>query len=694
MSIFTSITKHFSVTAIERNSIVTITGIKAQMLVKDFCKAWETTSVSTYMFNKVGIDSITFYSFFVPDIVYALYKMRVNRELFTSIKVIDQIILELKTKTWFANSFKTFPSKLDYDKLTEMTFTLMPHQLESLQAYDVKTQKMDLRGYLLAADVGTGKSVSSTALAICLNPDVIIVVCPKFIIDSVWVDVVQTQFNGKKSYWKSNGTAELTKGYDFYIFNFEAIDKALEFFKNKRYTNPVIILDESHNFNSGKSLRTNLYLEMCKVSKSNNIIHCSGTAVGIAGAEMIPLFRALDKYFIPKVEERFKRIYKRSATRALEILNNRLGLISHKVDKSAVLTLTEPIRTEIKIKLPNAEKYTIDAVRSEFIRYTELHTKLLEKDMPIYENIYNEAIEVYKKTIKSPQEQKEFDVYVKYITEIRGGYDARYMSELSLYCNNFEKNKICPTLSSELNKKFKEAKSIWKYPNLVVLGRFLGNVLGRLRIELHSELVEHSGIDEIVRNSIKKTIVFSDYVDTIQTAKKYFEDRGFKPLVVSAETNKDVFSILEKFKSIPELNPLLATIKSLSTGVTLVVANTVIYLNMPFRSRDYTQSMARVHRYGQDTQVYLYDIILDTGDVPNLSTRLMDILTESEENVSAILGTKPIAKSTIQELENNVEEGVSLEWLIETEETTHMSIDDLLEYNTENLIDTNSILNW
>ena len=217
---------------------------------------------------------------------------------------------------------------------------------------------------------------------------------------------------------------------------------------------------------------------------------------------------------------------------------------------------------------------------------------------------------------------------------------AFYSSEVYAamkWCNAYEKNKLIPTLPSDLQKKFKKSKGIVKYLPLVINGEFLGGVLGKLRAELHSALIEHSGIDDLVRNADKKTICFSNFVDTIQVAKRYFEGRGFMPLVISAETNHDVFAILNTFKTSNVANPLLATIQSLSTGVTLVCANVCIFLNQPFRSFEYEQASARVFRIGQDTQVYLYDLMLDTGTVGNLSTRMSEIQTWSKDQSDVIL---------------------------------------------------------
>ena len=75
----------------------------------------------------------------------------------------------------------------------------------------------------------------------------------------------------------------------------------------------------------------------------------------------------------------------------------------------------------------------------------------------------------------------------------------------------------------------------------------------------------------------------------------------------------------------------------MSTGHTINEANTVIFLNVPFRSTDYEQASERCYRIGQDTDVYIYKLVLDTGDEPNLSTRMQDILSWSKDQFGQIV---------------------------------------------------------
>jgi superfamily II DNA or RNA helicase len=109
-------------------------------------------------------------------------------------------------------------------------------------------------------------------------------------------------------------------------------------------------------------------------------------------------------------------------------------------------------------------------------------------------------------------------------------------------------------------------------------------------------------------------------------------------MVIDGTNSKQVRALLDKFKADPSINPLIASTKVLSTGHTIVECNTVIFLNVPFRSVDYYQASDRVYRIGQDADVYIYKLILDTGSKPNLSTRMQDILQWSKEQFTQLIG--------------------------------------------------------
>ena len=107
-----------------------------------------------------------------------------------------------------------------------------------------------------------------------------------------------------------------------------------------------------------------------------------------------------------------------------------------------------------------------------------------------------------------------------------------------------------------------------------------------------------------------------------------------------AKTNNNLAKIIESFDKDPKLNPLIATYDSLSTAVPLVMADTMILINSPFRSYILDQAIARIHRLRQNNQVTIYQCRLDTGDETNISTRSFDIMQWSQKQVEEMTGIK------------------------------------------------------
>ena len=132
----------------------------------------------------------------------------------------------------------------------------------------------------------------------------------------------------------------------------------------------------------------------------------------------------------------------------------------------------------------------------------------------------------------------------------------------------------------------------------------------------------------------------------METAAEKLKALGYKPCLVYGETSKEVPQLLKQFREDKSINPLVATMQTLATGVTLTEANQVIFINRPWRDADYKQSSDRVYRIGQDTECYIYTLTLDTGEEPNLSTSMKDILDWSKEMSEAIVdGTRGFAFS-------------------------------------------------
>jgi len=529
----------------------------------------------------------------------------------------------------------------------------------------------------------THNTITNYALGHCLGADTNVFVVPKNSVIDVWVKTANTLFkSGPVDYWHSLSGTEPVPGKKYYIVHFDYLEKFLEFAKRnignfgKVYTG----IDESHNFNE-ESGRTSFLIELIRVLNSKDTVHASGTPFKAIGSEAITLLSTICNDFTPEVKQAFKKIFGKEAKRANEILANRIGIVSFKVLKEEVETPGVDYHEE-KITITNGKDYTLASVREKMSAFIKDRLEFYRKGMPEYEKLYATCMELHVKSLNGRGVQ-DFNLYTSYIKQIRKGYDPVTMKDMVMFCNRYELKTIVPSLPDRYRKPFLNVRAIIKYVDLKVMGEALSQVLGKMRIQCHLDMLPKIPLDRIIDNAKSKTVIFTSYVEVVKELDRLLTQAGYKPILVYGETNKDLPAIVKKFAESEDTNPLIATFKSLSTAMPLVMANTLVFTNSPFREYERTQTIARVDRVGQVHRCDVFDVFLDTGEEPNVSTRSKDILQWSKEQVAAILGVK-----TPDDLE------ASLESLIENPSATlddgEKFIDQLREMMPEDAVDLSS----
>ena len=195
-------------------------------------------------------------------------------------------------------------------------------------------------------------------------------------------------------------------------------------------------------------------------------------------------------------------------------------------------------------------------------------------------------------------------------------------------------------LPPELARQWDEVKTIIKYPLLKIQGECLGLIVMGARIKCHVDMTSNLDLSALVNSTIKDTIIFSNYIQVCEAARINVTNRGYKPALVYGELSKYLNREVKAFIDNKDINPLITTYKSLSTGVPLINANVIIALDLPFRMYIFEQAVGRAWRVGQDSQVVVYIPSLDTGSVPNINQRNLDIISFFNEEVEALTGFK------------------------------------------------------
>jgi SNF2 family DNA or RNA helicase len=663
-----------------KNQII-VEGINLKLVYRDFEK-YIGSKMLYNILDKSGRWEMKFQKFYLPDMYHVVLELLNNdkfkrrivsrsklqklKELFETIPLVQNIKLIQNTKD------EDIPSvnKSILKNIFVPGFKLFEHQDKFIDNCLFKSKLMDLRGYLLDAGPGLGKTINSIALMELLGADKIIVVCPKKAVIDVWEETINRIYSKPQTYNLSIDSikggkvklANFSLDSKFMVCHFEALDKLVASLRNIPSGRYTVVLDESHGLNSYKSQRSTLFRELNKIVNPYFCLWMSGTPLKALGSETMTMFETIDKLFTPEVVKSFTSVFGISGVYAASVMANRLQLV--KATIKAQGSGVEQFTYQSKVVLPDAWKYTLSTIREEMKKYIRERTAFYHEFREEYIEEYFEGIEEFKVNLGSNFDSKmqiALDEYLAKTKELHDGYNptSPVHKQYIIDCNYFEDKVIIPILSNKTKKIFRKAKSVYKYVELTIIGETLGNVIGRKRTECNKAIVEamaksftvvneesketyETNLGEVIRDAEAKTLIFTDYVDVLKRCNEILIEEGFHPITIFGETTTTIglSNQVKQFKENSKINPLITTFKTLSEAVPLTEANTVIFLNLPFRSGTYDQAVKRANRIGQTKDVHLYEVTLDTGGEENISTRNLDILKWSEEQVSILMGDK------------------------------------------------------
>lgn len=621
---------------VEEGMYYTIRNFPVIQFFNKLRKEYKTTKLE-HLFKVIGIRfffaqkrTINIHKFFIPELLYLLDKFQFPVSLTDTIK----------SHTWVGDVVQP----TEFADLTvlnrEINAKFYEHQIEFIKNYVTNKTTNHLRGYLLSFEQGLGKTITALGLMTALKKEHVVIICPKNTMLETWNTHLIKFFNQKQKVWIAGYTkGPLTTSSRWIIVNYERIEEVKEFLIKNKLNNLGVIVDESHNFLRTSSLRTQLLLDLARYNQNADLLLLSGTPIKCAGVELIPIMSVLDPYFDDEACTIFKATFGFNTAIANDVLNARLTRMLTRVTKD-ILSLPEKKETTVSVRMPTGWKYTVSQVEKQIVTFVKERQDYYQQNLTAYITAFEDVIE-WLQNEPGIGDQPEFQRYMNIIDELRNSniVDARGNADI-VWANQYERDVLIPALPDDLKKKFIWSKSVVKYLPLKIKGEVIGTLLTHLRMQMTSEMMQAADLKQYVDDAMKKTVVFTSYVDTIELAYNYFQKEGYSPLAVYGKTASELTNTVKQFQEDQSLNPLIASLKMLSTGATLTAANTVIFLNKPWRSVEYQQASDRVHRIGQDTECNIISLVLDTGKEANLSTRMEDIMQWSGDQFDQIVDKK------------------------------------------------------
>lgn len=638
------------------NGNIRILGLKTEPFLLAISRLWNTSKIGMHFFKTVKSRQLDIYPFFAPDLLYICKRLISERRVRVNRKDVTELIHQLQTNTWMrSTASEGYVSKLNYSALDRFTWAPKPHQMDFLKIYDENSTRWCLNGYILAAAPGSGKTFAALMISECLDTDITICIVPKPVVEKVWKDTLEEVFKKPVDFWYSTSDKPLVPGMRYYVAHYEQIGRMLEFakqghFKNKKVN---IVLDESHNLNEIKSQRTLLLAELSRYVNSVSTLWTSGTPLKAMGSEVIPILRTIDPFFNDAAEEAFKKVFGISTARGLDILAHRLGFMTFKVEKSIVVgNKVDYYRVDVSID--NGNDYTLKAISADMTAFIKERVHYYDVNKAKYLKQYKDGLRAYERNLRTSIEIREFNEYVRMADLLHFHYDPMMHKQEPILCNAYEKKLIIPNLPKDLREDFKNSRSVYKYVSLKIQGEALGRILSKKREQCNVDMLNaindfkctdiqtkekfSTSLNDIIESTPAKTLVFTSYVAVVDKLYDMYKAAGAFPLKVYGDTNSELPQIVSQFEKDQRTNPLVATMKSLGTGVPMIMCSAVVFMNSPFRDYEREQAISRLDRLGQTNTVEVYEVFLDTGAEPNISTRSADIMEWSRSQVAAMMG--------------------------------------------------------
>ena len=592
-------------------------------------KLWEKKKITR---KEMKIKYLQFPTFFALEI--AMIFEDLGHEY--NVKHYLKIARFIRSKSWLKNlhlPVKEVP--INVSNLKNIRYTLKPYQKDFIEMYPTLKERFNLNGYLLSFDQGLGKTLTAISLAECLDKDQVVIVCPNSLKEN-WAYEIKEYFYKyeDEKLWRDEVYVHGSKRYSFtkktkyIIVNLEAIPAVYDLISNRK--DSILIVDEMHNVRNMKGKRTLELLDLKSKLGKTDVLLMSGTPIKALPNEIVPSLMLIDPLFTEEVAKLYSNCFNVDGTATKEIVNARFGMVMHRKTKKEVLTLPDKHIHELSFTVPNSNKYLSDVVSKEV---EEVFSRLYNSELERSDELRNNYINMIEKYSKAPYKEKK-----EYLDYIKNPEREFHESELERF-DEFTKKYVIPNIYYPVDlKNFKEAETAYVRMKERAMGKALGQIIHPRRKELYIQLYENNKeeIIDMIHNATKKTVIFSTLLEVVDYISKDLTKQGIGnvKIVGGADNRMDK---IQAFKNDDDIEVLIATSQTLSTGVTLIEANQMFFFGTPWRSADYDQCCDRIYRIGQNTDVNIYNVLLDTGGKENLSTRMNDILKWSGKMFTSMI---------------------------------------------------------
>lgn len=598
------------------------------------------------------------------DLFFALelYKVFLDLADFYDLSFYKHIAKAIYKKTWISNyEKKGYCKYTDTKNLSRFTYDLKDYQVEFIRNYSFLKSKYDLVGYILSFEQGLGKTLTAVGLAECLDKDQIVIVCPNTLRENWALEITNyykkyhgdKELSAKDIYVYNSKAFSIATNPKFIIVNQESIAKIFDIVKPRK--NSMIIVDECHNFRSITALRVTNLWRLKEILNCKDNLMMSGTPIKATAEEIIPILKMIDPYLTDELAKSYEKSFKSNSLQISEVIKERFGRVMYRKTKDEVLALPNKKINNLILEVKDPEPYTIYYIRE---RVQEEYNKEFEARYPQFKALgerYKELVLQYssapKKLTKSYLEyiEKFADPFIQ-----NGSQSEENLTAEEIIYKNFLNQYVLPNVKEDsIKKEIMELKSKYVYFKNSILSTVLGRVYPPTRTACYKDIFSTNKdiIIKMINDNLKKTVIFTPFLEVAKYIHEELDKSKIGNILIIGGT-KNRMDEITKFKESDDIDALVATIQTLSTGVTLTEADQMFFFGTPYRNADFQQACDRIHRIGQTRDVNIYIVKLKSNK-KNITNRIDEILKWSYTMSSALLESGIIESEDMSTIDNN-----------------------------------------
>ena len=545
----------------------------------------------------------------------------------------------------------------------------VPHQIEAIYHYLLKKPKIR---FLLADDAGAGKTIMAGLLLKELKyrgiVDRALIVTPAYLTDQ-WRRELYEKFGENfevidrpllkdyygRSAWEKHGQAITS-------MDFAKQDEVLDSMKDARWD--LIIVDEAHKmaaYRYGEKIEKTMrrWLGEALSERTEHLLFLTATPHKGDPDNFLLLLQLLDRDLFSNT----KILQEAVRQRENPIFLRRLKEDMKGFDGKPLFPPRHVHTVGYELSGPEKELYdeVTDYVIEQFQRALRADRRSVGFALIILQRRLASSIRAIRRSLERRRgrllELKRLGLAVAGEVEIPEDIEDFTEARRWEYEEKFEVLTLAANVE-ELESEIREVE------RLVKLAREVEKQGIERKLEELRNVIQAKGI----KDTGEKLLVFTEHKDTLDYLVENLRKWGFK--VACVHGNMPFENRREAEREFSERTQVMVATEAAGEGINLQFCSLMINYDIPWNPTRLEQRMGRIHRYGQENEVHIYNLIASNTREGAVLSRILEKLE---------LMRKQLGRERVYDVVGKLFEGRSLEELVVEAITRRRSIDEIYQ---------------